>query len=282
MSGARRRCASPILAGPENEDQPITADMKPFSREQLAQFNRNGYVIVPGLATPSECTRLAALARDHLTRVVAPVEYEADLGYPGAPVSKSAPGGHTVRRLLQAHARDPLFAAWASDPRVVARVQQLFARPVVLPQAHHNCVMTKQPGFSSATHWHQDIRYWSYARPELISVWLALGDETSDNGCLMLLPGTQTMDFDPARLDDALFLRPELPENQALMATRVSAPLAAGDVLFFHARTFHAAGRNITRETKFSIVYTYRPDDNPPDSASRSSAHPEIALDWIE
>jgi phytanoyl-CoA hydroxylase len=255
--------------------------MKPFTTEQLAQFNRNGYLVVPGLATRSECARMIALARDHLARAVAPVEYEADVGYPGAPASKEAPGGRTIRRLLQACARDPVFAAWATDPRVVARVQQLFARPVVFPQAHHNCVMTKQPGFSSETHWHQDIRYWSYARPELVSVWLALGEETAENGCLMLLPGTQSMEFDPARLDAALFLRPELPANQALIATRVLAPLAAGDVLFFHARTFHAAGRNSTHETKFSVVTTYRPNDNPPRPDSRSSVHKEIALDWL-
>ena len=263
--------------------------MKLFTTEQLVQFNRNGYVVVPGLVTPSECARMMALARDHLTRVVPPVEYEADLGYPGAPASKAAPGGHTVRRLLRAYTRDPLFAAWGKDPRAVARVQQLFAPPgstgvrpaLVLLQAHHNSVMTKQPGFSSETHWHQDIRYWSYARPELVSVWLALGNETAENGCLMLLPGTHTREFDTARMDDAQFLRPELPANQALIATRVLAPLAAGDVLFFHARTFHAAGRNFTQQTKFSIVYTYGPDDNPARAGSRSAAEKEIALDWI-
>jgi len=255
--------------------------MNAFTPEQLAQFNRSGYAIVPGLATRPECARMIALARDHLARAVAPVEYETDVGYPGAPVSKGAPGGHTIRRLLQAYARDPLFAAWGKDPRVVARVQQLFARPVVLPQAHHNCVMTKQPGFSSETHWHQDIRYWSYARPELISVWLALGTETVENGCLSLLPGTHVQEFDAARFDAAQFLRPELAANQALIATRVLAPLAAGDVLFFHARTFHAAGRNLTQETKFSIVYTYGPDNNPARAGSRSVAEKEIVLDWI-
>ena len=256
--------------------------MKLFTSEQLAQFKQNGYVIVPALATPSECVRLAALARDHLTRMVAPVEYEADVGYPGAPVSKAARGGHTIRRLLRATARDPLFAAWAQDPRVVARVQQLLARPVVLSQAHHNSVMTKQPGFSSETHWHQDIRYWSYARPELVSVWLALGTETAENGCLSLLPATHSQEFDAARLDAAQFLRPDLPENRALIATRVLAPLNAGDVLFFHARTFHAAGRNLTQETKFSLVYTYSPDDNPVRAGSRSVAEKEIVLDWID
>lgn len=253
--------------------------MNIFSSEQLTQFLQTGFVIVPGLVTPFECTNMLALAQAHLANAITPVEYEADVGYPGAPTSKEARGGHTIRRLLQAYARDPMFAAWAKDSRVIARVEQLLARPVVLPQAHHNCIMTKQPGFSSETHWHQDTRYWSYARPELINVWLALGNETVDNGCLMLLPGTHTQEFDSTRMNAAQFLRPEIPANQAIIATRVYARLCPGDVLFFHARTFHAAGRNSAGETKFSVVFTYRPDNNPPRADSRSSAYEEIALD---
>ena len=256
--------------------------MKPFSHDQIQHFQRDGYLIVPGLAPPSQCADMAATARDHLTRRVAPIEYEADVGYSGAPASRTAPGGNTVRRLLQAYARAPVFAAWASDPRVVTRVQQLLARPVVLPQAHHNCVMTKQPGFSSETHWHQDIRYWSYARPDLINVWLALGHETIDNGCLMLLPASHLQQFAAARLDAALFLRPELPENQRLIEKRVCAALAPGDVLFFHARSFHAAGRNLTQDSKFSVVFTYRPDDNPAIAGTRSAAYKEIAFEWLD
>ena len=59
-----------------------------------------------------------------------------------------------------------------------------------MSQAHHNCVMTKNPGYSSETHWHQDIRYWSFQQPELVSVWTALGREHKGNGCLRVLPGS--------------------------------------------------------------------------------------------
>ena len=149
---------------------------------------------------------------------------------------------------------------------------------VVMPLAHHNCIMTKQPRFSSETHWHQDIRYWSYQRPELVSVWIALGHETEENGCLYLIPGTQQMTFARPRLDDALFLRPELPENAALIERRVKAELEPGDVLFFHCRTFHAAGRNTTTQPKFSVVFTFRPADNPPNSGSRSASMAELLL----
>ena len=109
-------------------------------------------------------------------------------------------------------------------------------------------------------------------------MWLALGEEHRDNGCLMLLPGTQAMDFDAARLDAAQFLRTDVVENAALLETRVFAELQAGDVLFFHCRLFHAAGHNRSARTKFSAVFTYRALDNPPLPGSRSAGLPDVVL----
>ncbi len=33
--------------------------------------------------------------------------------------------------------------------------------------------------------------------------------------------------------------------------------LIQGDALFFHSKLFHAADRNLTNETKLSLVFTY-------------------------
>ncbi len=250
-----------------------------FSQAEVEKFHQQGYVIAPGLAPREVCATMTELTELALAKKPGPVEYESDLHYPGAPASREAPGGRTVRRLLQAYPRHPLFSSWATQPAVIARVRQLLGPHLVLPQAHHNCIMTKYPRFSSDTYWHQDIRYWSFERPELVSVWLALGSEVPENGCLYLLPGTHTMTFARERLDETLFLRTGLPENQRLIATQIAAQLNPGDALFFHARTFHAAGRNRTDLPKFSLVFTYRPADNRPLPGTRSAAKPEIPIE---
>ena len=113
-----------------------------------------------------------------------------------------------------------------------------------MSQCHHNCVMTKHPGFSSSTAWHQDIRYWSFDAPELVSVWLALGSEREENGALWVIPGSHRLRLDRGRFDRHLFLRPELDANRALIDTATLVELEAGDALFFHCRLFHAAGKN--------------------------------------
>jgi phytanoyl-CoA hydroxylase len=249
-----------------------------FSGQELAHFASEGFVVVRDMVESAVRERILAVARAHLAHETAPVEYEAQLHYPGAPESLDAPGGHTVRRLLQACARDPVFLRWGTGAPVAARLRQLLGEQVRLAQAHHNCVMTKQPRYSSVTGWHQDIRYWAYQRPELISVWLALGRETPENGGLSFIPGSHRMEFARERLDDALFLREDLPENQALIARRQTPTLEAGDVVFFHCRTFHAAGANRADATKFSLVFTYHAADNAPLPGTRSDTLPAIAL----
>jgi len=249
-----------------------------FSAAELAAFGRDGYVIVRGLADRTTCEAIRTVAEQQLAQAVPPVEYEADVRYPGSPPSYDAPGGRTIRRLLQAYARDSRIAQWATGAPVAIRLKQLLGPQVELALAHHNCVMTKQPRYSSITSWHQDIRYWSFARPELVSVWLALGRETVANGCLLVLPGTHVMEFAASRLDAAQFLRSDAAENQPLLQTQTAVELEPGDALFFHCRLFHAAGRNRTAATKFSLVFTYHAADNPPLSGTRSAALPQVML----
>jgi phytanoyl-CoA hydroxylase len=249
-----------------------------FVPHELEQFARDGYIIVRQLAERSSLQRMLEVAREGLEREIAPLEYEADLQYPGAPASRESAGGRTVRRLKQALARDFCFTEWVTSPPLAGRMQQLLGPQVVLPLAHHNCIMTKQPRHSSDTGWHQDIRYWSFERPDLISVWLALTPETVQNGCLNLIPGTHRLNLDGRRYDEAFFLRADLPENRALIAQSVPAELDPGDVLFFHARTFHAASRNHSDVTKMSVVFTFRSADNPPLPQTRSASLPELLL----
>src|SRR5262245_2820932 len=136
-----------------------------LSARELDTFQRDGYLIARGRAGAEALSALRAEAMSQLAAGTGPAEFEADLHYPGAPASRTAPGGNTMRRLLQAYDRGPLLRDWAIGPAVVEPLRQLLGPAVMLSRAHHNCVMTKQPRYSSVTGWHHDIRYWSFERP---------------------------------------------------------------------------------------------------------------------
>lgn len=247
--------------------------------DEVAFFRENGFVVIKQLFNEQRIADILNLVERSLNPPLAPVEFEADVHYPGAPVSRQAPGGETPRRLLHAYSRDALFQSCGDSEAVVSILQKLIdADAVMLSQNHHNCVMTKFPGFSSRTSWHQDIRYWSFDRPELVSTWLALGEETEDNGGLLVIPGSHQLQLDRGRLDAALFLRTDLEENRELIERAEVVEMHAGDMLFFHSRTFHAAGQNCTNQVKRSLVYTYRAADNEPIPETRSANYPDIPV----
>jgi len=247
-------------------------------KEQVHALRETGYVVVQGLVPPERCEAMRAVARRQLLEAAAPVEFEADLKYPGAPDSKDAPGGHTVRRLLDAYARDPLFSEWATSPEVRGWMELYFGEAPYLSRAHHNCVMTKHPAYGSLTGWHRDVRYWAFERDDLVSAWVALGSETVENGGLWFVPMSHKLPFTSERFDDAKFFRSDLPENAALIRTAVSPELKAGDVVFFHCNTLHSAGKNLTDQVKFSLVYTYRGASNAALPGTRSASKAEVAL----
>jgi phytanoyl-CoA hydroxylase len=244
-----------------------------------AEFARDGYVVIKQYASAADCALLRGLIDAMLEPLQGPVEFEADTGYPGAPRSFLDTGGLTPRRLLHAYSRDGELRRWARDGRVAQLLKALFGgRAPLLSQCHHNCVMTKHPAFSSRTLWHQDIRYWSFARPELISTWLALGPERQANGALSVIPGSHLLEIDAQRYDQALFLRTDLQENAALIAQARMVELDAGDLLLFHCRLFHSAGANETQQLKCSLVFSYHDATNAARPGTRSAAYPSIAL----
>jgi phytanoyl-CoA hydroxylase len=249
-----------------------------LSPQQLDQFHSDGYLVLNARVAPHRCEAMLGVTLDHLQRAVPPIDFEAEVGSPGAPASRHAPGGHTARRLRAAHGRAACFCEWAGEPTLVGELAQLLGEDVILSLAHHNCVMTKHPRYGTATGWHRDIRYWSYGRNALISSWLALGEETVENGALCFIPGSHRLHIDASQLDDLDFLRPEVAANQALFERGVTPMLQRGDVVLFHSGLFHSAGRNNTDRMKASVVFAYRGKSNPPVPGTRSAAAGEVEL----
>lgn len=242
-----------------------------------AAFARDGVVILRAFAAPERLAAIRAAAMDELVRRVPPFELEAELGYPGAP-QQEGEGAATIRRLRNMAARGEVFAGWAGDSRLLALIGALLdTRHITLTQAHHNSLMTKQPSFSSDTRWHRDLRYWRFSRPELVSVWLALGEEYPDNGALGFIPGSQHAELPDAAFDALEFLDATHPAAVPLVARAEFPSLAPGDVVLFDARTFHAASRNRSSQTKYSLVFSYHASDNLPLAGTRSASLPGIA-----
>ena len=56
-------------------------------------FARDGYLVVRGLYSGQPCSDLRTRTLSYLDPLLGPAEFEADLGYPGAPAGHDKPGG---------------------------------------------------------------------------------------------------------------------------------------------------------------------------------------------
>src|SRR5713101_3348403 len=104
---------------------------QPSWQGQIEQLRDKGFVVVPRFVPVDELTKLNEAARAQLAARADPLEFEADLQYPGAPRSRTAAGGETVRRLLDAYGRDPRFAEIATSPRVRLWMETYFGEAVL-------------------------------------------------------------------------------------------------------------------------------------------------------
>ena len=253
-------------------------------RDEVRRFRADGFVIARGLADPATCARLLAVMRDHLhargracrVRGAAALPRRARIdGCPGRPHDTAPAAG------VRARCRVPRLGDFAA--RCAQRLRQLIGPQVQLAQAHHNCVMTKQPRYSSVTGWHQDIRYWSFERPELVSVWLALGREHPDNGCLSLIPGSHLLELSPERLDErAVPARGAVREPHPHRCVRHAAARARRRLVFPlpHLPRGGREPHSARRSSRWCSPIT-RPTTGPL-PGTRSASLPDVSLETAE
>jgi len=242
-----------------------------LTKEELDQFNRDGFLLLRNFASSDECKAILEVAKQELEAKREPIESEGEY------LEDDARQG-TVRRLRQVYGRSEIFQKWMKNEKIRPILKQVLGETPVITIAHHNSIMTKMPKQSSQTAWHQDIRYWHFDNDNLVSVWLALGDEYDKNGVLEFIPGSHTLQFNPEQFDKKLYFL-DNKTNQAIIKTKVSYDLCQGDVVLFHAKTLHRANANMTNKAKISFVYTVRGISTTPIEGTRSERVEDVILE---
>jgi len=244
-----------------------------LEKEQVEFFEKNGFLLLRDFASKSECDAIKDIAKVHLKYKIEPIETEYEyIGVDKEEYKKS------VRRLRQVYDRDIIFRNWMRNSKIKPVLEQILKEKPILVTAHHNSIMTKMPQTSTQTCWHKDSRYWNYDGKNLVSIWLALGKETQENGVLEFIPGSHKMSFSKEQFDDKEFFRTDLEANKKLIAKKLFFELNKGDVIIFHSELLHRANENKTLAPKISFVYTVKGKSVKALPNTRSANFKEIEL----
>lgn len=239
--------------------------------QQLETFQSQGFLLLPQFVEPQRCEMILDIAKAHLKHKIPPIETESEyIGDNTLVVS--------VRRLRQVYDRDSVFREWMEDKEIYPILEQVLGDTPMLTLAHHNSIMTKMPHTSTQTSWHQDIRYWNFTDNNLVSVWLALDDESQANGVLEFIPKSHKMTFLPEQFEAKEYFSATSPLNLELIATKTSMTLQKGDVILFHGRLLHRANKNTTDNPKISFVYSVKGEKTKALAGTRSAEYREVRL----
>jgi phytanoyl-CoA hydroxylase len=221
-----------------------TATPKSLSAEQVAQYQREGYVVVPDLLTPAEASEWKQTLIQRL----------ADEGLLG-----NIPSGV---RVWMCDSLDPYTNAQLQSPSMVHILQQLIG-PDVEFLSFKAVFKNNKTAFRSP--WHQDWAYWQ-GSPK-ISAWIALDDATPENGCLQVVPGSHKQVVEMQDVEDVKGFIHRITDEQVAGLPVATVPVPRGGAIFFHDLLLHASCPNVNGQDRWSVIPTYR-DASQPDSSA--------------
>lgn len=151
------------------------------------------------------------------------------------------------------------FLELARDPELVELVSSVIGDDVILWGCHVFC---KPAGNGYETPWHQDGHYWPIRPLATCTVWVALEDSDTGNGCLRVIPGSHK----EKRLHDHLHEdRTDLTLAQRLApgtfdeGTAVDIELAAGEMSLHDVHMIHGARPNTSNRRRTGVALRYMP-----------------------
>jgi len=200
---------------------------------QIAQYQHDGYIVVPGLFTQEE----VAFLRDHYMALRAAGSYPGDSA--GVDIQSNDPLKR-FPRMIHMHRWDEISLKWMIDPRLAACMTDLLGEE---PYAVQTMLYFKPPGARGQA-LHQDQYYLRVQPGTCMAAWMALDPCDEENGCLQVVPGshklpllcTQQADTSVSFTDVTVPVPEGMPVVPVLMAP--------GDVLFFHGSTIHGSYPN--------------------------------------
>jgi phytanoyl-CoA hydroxylase len=201
------------------------------------EFQRNGYLVVRGLFATGEVD----LLRDHFMTLRRRGSYPHDL------VGVRPDSRDPLRRyprMAQMHRWDGITLRWLLDRRLASWLTAVIGAE---PYAVQSMLYFKPPG-SRGQALHQDNFYLRAEPGTCVAAWMALDRAGEDNGCMMVVPGSQHWPILCTRKADTRVsftdVTVPIPDDRDAQPVRMD----PGDVLFFHGSLVHGSMPNTTTD----------------------------------
>ena len=221
-----------------------------LTQDQIDFYRENGYLTLPNILTPDEVSEANAIIDDFIekSRTVTESSRHYDLE------PDHTPEHPKVRRLGSPIVYHPLFDALMRSGRILDRLVPLIGSDI---RAQGNKINIKPGDGGSPVEWHQDFAHHPQTNSDLCAVGIALEKITLENGCMMVIPGSNTGPvFDHHQ--NGAFIGGISPRRDGIdLSTAVPLQLDAGDISIHHTLTLHGSAANTSSRSRRLLIYEY-------------------------
>ena len=142
-----------------------TTSPRVLTRDEIDHYNQFGYSMGHRVFDEEEIGRIRALFDGWL--------------------AEALEDGRDSYSIFTAHKRYPEAYDLICHPRIVDYVADILGENVTGWGMHFFC---KMPHDGKRVSWHQDISYWPLSKSKTCTIWLAIDDADTENGCMRFIP----------------------------------------------------------------------------------------------
>jgi len=209
----------------------MTMSRKILSEAELAAYHRDGFVI-PKYRLPAD--KVALLQR------LAQALVDNNPDFTNSPMTAPHVPGSGSQKLKSS----PEWMEVATYPDLLDIAEQIMGPDIIL---WGTTLFYKKARKGLETPWHQDHRHYPISPMATTTIWIAVTECTTANGCLRLIPGSHKVGepMEHHITDDLTrFIQSSIPPDRIDESRAVDAVLQPGELVIFDAPIIHGASPN--------------------------------------
>jgi ectoine hydroxylase-related dioxygenase (phytanoyl-CoA dioxygenase family) len=243
-----------------SEANNLTAQLTP---SQIDFYRANGYLCVEDVLSQDEIAELRRVTDEFVEQ-----SREVDAN---TPIYDLEPGHSReqprVRRIKNPAAHHAAYDSVLRHPRILDIVSQLIGPTL---WSNGNKLNMKSAAFGSPIEWHQDWAFYPQTNDDLLAVGVPIDDMTLENGCMLMIPGSQAGPLYDHHQDGIFVGAVTDPEFDPQREEIAPVEVKAGGISIHHARTLHASAPNRSSKPRRLLLLQYCAGDAWPLSGAPS------------
>lgn len=233
-----------------------------LTQAQIDQFWRDGYLTVENAVTVTQMSALKQQLTDWVEQSRAhqkpfgPATIDDRARFDmGAEHSAEHPA---LRRVNNPSEISPAYYDVINNAAMVDMIADLIGPNV---KFHHCKINLKLPGSQTQVDYHQDFAYTPHTNDDIVTALLMLDDMTTENGCLMVVPGSHRGPVYTLFDGDQFTGKVDSATDKAAKAQQVPIYGTAGSVCLMHTRLLHGSESNHSQQPRGLYICVYSAAD---------------------